>query len=369
MKTIVVAGANGFLGNRLVAEALKKGYKVIGLARDSHKGSARERVIAELPESLSPEEIERFQPKLLVHNYDIAEADLGLSAEVRAEIKKTAEAVFNCIGDTNFFPKNIEELFSTNIDGPKNMITALCEKGSIFNHMSTAYVSGDRSGVILEEELDEDQAFKNHYEKSKFLGEIKVKELCAEKGVRLNIVRPSIVIRRHSVHGKIPNLNHFYSFVGLIDILRQDAQQDAYMSQKDVIIADVRFMGSKSSTLNFVDLDYVVKAMLVISEYTKNNCATYHLTNPKPMTNQQFLDTIMELYKITGFQIIEKPEEFTKPNFRERLVKRGLANYIEYFYVDPRFDDRNARKALAGTGISCPEFDKEYIAQATGHFA
>jgi nucleoside-diphosphate-sugar epimerase len=306
---------------------------------------------------------------LVVHHYDIAKSDLGLGKALAAELKHGADTVFNCVGDTNFFPKNIEDLYGTNIEGVTNLINTLCDKHSLFNHVSTAYVCGDRNGVIFENQLDEDQGFKNPYEQSKFLGEKRVKEVCEKKGIRYNIFRPSIVIRKHSVHGKSPNLNHFYSFIGLIEILRQDAQTEGHISSKDKIKVDVRFLGAKQSTLNFVDLDYVVTAMVEITLKVKAGCATYHLVNAEPMTNQQFLEAVMAIYRIEGFQIIEDKSAFTELNFRERLIKRGLANYVEYFYVDPRFDDKHVRTALKGTGIACPKFDKEYIARATGHLA
>jgi 2-alkyl-3-oxoalkanoate reductase len=369
LKTIVVAGANGFLGNKLVAEALKRGAKVHGLARDNHKGTARDRVMAELNENLSEHEIKALAGNLVVHHYDIAKNDLGLGKALVTELRHVTDTVFNCVGDTNFFPKNIEELYATNIEGVMNLIKTLCDKNVLFNHVSTAYVCGDRNGVILENELDEDQGFKNPYEQSKFLGEKRVREVCEKKGIRYNIFRPSIVIRKHSVHGKIPNLNHFYSFVGLIDILRQDAQTEGYISTKDKVKIDVRFLGSKQSTLNFVDLDYVVTAMIEITQRVKTGCGTYHLVNHEPMTNQQFLEAVMAIYRIEGFQIIEDKAAFSELNFRERLIKRGLANYVEYFYVDPRFNEKNVRAALKGSGIACPKFDQEYIARATGHLA
>ena len=44
-----------------------------------------------------------------------------------------------------------------------------------FVHFSSAYVSGDRTGVILEEELEEGQSFRNVYEGSKYKAEVLVR--------------------------------------------------------------------------------------------------------------------------------------------------------------------------------------------------
>lgn len=367
MKTIVIAGANGFMGNRLLAEALTQGYHVICLARNSKDETAQERVLNELEENMSQEDISSFISHIEVLQYDITKEDLGLSAEVRARINETATDVFNFVGDTNFFPKNLKMFLATNVDGPAYMAQALCQRGQVFHHVSTAYVSGNRSGVILESELDVEQKFKNDYEQYKMIGEKRIIKVCTDNDIKYNIFRPSIVIRRHSVHGKSPNLNHFYSFVGLIDILRQDAQNQEHASKKDPVNIPVRFPGNPRSTLNMVDLDYSVSAVLAISQKPHEKDETYHLVNPAPLSNQEFIDIIMDLYEVTGFEIVEDVSSLKKLTFRERLIKRGLSNYIDYFFVKPDYDDTHTRNALKGTGITCPPFDSHYIASATGH--
>ncbi|MBU1864230.1 MAG: SDR family oxidoreductase [Candidatus Omnitrophica bacterium] len=369
IKTIVIVGANGFMGNKLVAEALLKGIRVIAFARKNNEESAEKRVLLELEENLNADQLANLKNSLTVYDYDINKSDLGLSSDVIKTINETADAVFNFVGDTNFFPKDIKQSFRTNVEGPIHLIETLCNGKAVFNHVSTAYVSGSRDGVIYEAQLDEGQAFKNDYEQNKFLGEKKVHEVCAQKGIRYNIFRPSIVIRKHSVHGKSPNLNHFYSFVGLIDIVRQDAQTVTQSSSKDTLEIPIRFLGLRKSTLNFVDLDYATQAILEIALTVQNENRTYHLVNHNPMTNQEFINTMMKLYNIKGFSIIEDKKDLTNLNFRERLVKRGLANYISYFFVNPQFDDSSTQNAVREAKISCPNFDSHYIARATGHFS
>ncbi len=368
-KTILIAGANGFMGVKLLSDVLTKGMDVIALARNNNGQTAEQRVFGELEDILSEELIKEVKDKLKVYNYDINKTDLGLTESVRDELNETVDLVFNLVGDTNFFPKDIEKSFAVNVNGAANIINALCRRQAVYNHVSTAYVAGKREGIIYESELDVGQEFKNEYEKSKFLGEKKVKEVCAKNNVIFNIFRPSIVIRQHFVHGKMPNLNHFYSFIGLIDILRQDAQTQAHSDKRERLKVPIRFPGRKNSTLNFVDLDYAVAAMLYIAMNIKATDKTYHLVNCKPLLNQEFLEVIMNLYKLEGFEIVEDNDVFTDLNFYERLIRRGLANYINYFYINSQFDDTNTRTALSGTPIRCPDFNIHYLARATGHIA
>src|SRR6266496_1323586 len=58
--------------------------------------------------------------------------------------------------------------------------------------VSTAYVAGDRTGVVYEHELSLGQGFKNHYESTKFQAELWVRELMDR--VPTTIYRPAIVV-------------------------------------------------------------------------------------------------------------------------------------------------------------------------------
>jgi nucleoside-diphosphate-sugar epimerase len=364
--TIVIAGANGFMGNRCVAEALLKHAHVIALARGSKTETAEQRILTELEDNIEEYLLAPLRENLEVYEYDILKEDLGLAPDIIGAINAKATAVINFVGDTNFFPKDIEHSQRVNIEGAVNLINTLCKGKATFNHISTAYVCGDRTGTILEEELNVGQRFKNDYEQSKALGEEKVRELCRMRTIAYNVFRPSIVIRRHSLHGKIPNLNHFYSFIGLLDILRQDAQTRAHSAPTDILDVSVRFPGLKNSTLNFVDLDYAVQAVFWIALHHKEN-KTYHLVNPAPLTNQDFLSAVMKIYKLKGLSIVEDKESFKNLNFYERLIKRALSNYIDYFFVNPEFDDSNTKAALQDSTIAPPVFDLNYLAHATGH--
>ena len=60
------------------------------------------------------------------------------------------------------------------------------------NYVSTAYVAGDRTGVVYEHELDLGQGFKNHYESTKFQAEVWVRSLIDR--IPTTIFRPAIVV-------------------------------------------------------------------------------------------------------------------------------------------------------------------------------
>ena len=365
-QTIAVIGGNGFIGSRLVAEALVNNIRVIALARKRRKHTPEKRVFDELEDNLSPEQITSFRGNLAIIDYDLNEPQIGVSDSSLKTILNECEHIFNCVGDTTFFPRDRDQLFATNIDGPAHMIETLCKNGAVFHHVSTAYVAGDRDGVIYESELDVGQHFKNPYEESKCLGEKKVQEVCAQKGVRYNIYRPSIVIRDHAIADKPPHLNHFYLFFTLLDSLYHEVQKQALVLEDGYYHVPVRFFGSKDSTLNIVDLDFVTRALFYIGLHAPDSNKTYHLTNPQPLKNLRLLEIVMELYKIKGFTGVENPEDFTDLNVYEKMLQEWFANYLDYFFINQDFNMTNTQAVLQGSGIQHPEFSKEYIARASG---
>jgi nucleoside-diphosphate-sugar epimerase len=365
-QTITVVGANGFIGSRLIAEALLNNTRVIGLARKKRKQGPEKRVFGELEDNLTPEQLQQYRENLTIYDYDMTEPQIGLSDAALKDILDSSRTIFNCVGDTTFFPRDKEKLFDTNINGPASLVEVLCRNKAVFHHVSTAYVSGSRSGVILESELDVGQRFKNPYEESKCLGEKKVHEVCAQLAVPYNIFRPSIVIRNHAIPGKTPHLNHFYLFFSVLDTLHRDIEEQAKVQDDGYYHVPVRFLGYRNSTLNFVDLDYCCQALFHIGIQPHDGNKTYHLTNPRPMLNEDFMNAIMEIYKIKGFSAVENKDEFTDLNAHEKMIQTWLSNYVDYFFVNPVFDIANVLAGLQGTAIEHPAFTQDYIARAIG---
>ncbi len=369
-QTITVIGANGFIGSRLVAEALSHQVRVIALARRRKRHSAEKRVLNELEDNLTPEQIKAFKKNLIIVDYDLKEPQIGLTQQALKMIRDECQHVFNCAGDTTFFPRDTAQLFFTNVEGPARLIEHLCNNGAVFHHVSTAYVAGNRSGVIYESELDVGQPFNNPYEESKHLGEKRVHEVCAQQKAKYNIYRPSIVIRNHLIPGKTPHLNHFYLFFNVLNSLYRDIEKSAPILEDGYFYIPVRFLAAKDARLNIVDLDFVTQALFQIGMNSSASGETFHLVNPQPLSNQEFLDDIIEqIYKVKGLQIVESKDEFINLNVHEKMIQDWLANYLVYFSLKLNFDMTNTNRALQGSGISHPTFDRAYVARAIGRDA
>jgi nucleoside-diphosphate-sugar epimerase len=100
---------------------------------------------------------------------------------------------------------------SVNVEGTAKVIAfARSAKGSLpgLVHVSTAYVSGERSGPIAEDELHLGQAFANDYEATKADAE----SLVHASSLRAAIARPSIVVGAFET-GAIGRFENIYAFL------------------------------------------------------------------------------------------------------------------------------------------------------------
>jgi len=121
--------------------------------------------------------------------------------------------------------------------------------------------------------------------------------------------------------------------------------------------------------LNFVPIDYVVDAMVEISESPSSIGETYHLANPVPTENRLWLPHICRVLRVDGIQLVGENSFLKTPMTKlEALFQKQMAFYYQYLQGEPRFDCRRALDALKNTGIACPRVTVELIDKMTGWY-
>uniref|UniRef100_A0A7N0VJJ0 Fatty acyl-CoA reductase n=1 Tax=Kalanchoe fedtschenkoi TaxID=63787 RepID=A0A7N0VJJ0_KALFE len=82
---------------------------------------------------------------------NVCEANLGMDADVAAEMANEVEVIVNSAASTRF-DERYDVALNTNTMGPCRLLSfaKLCKKLQVFMHVSTAYVNGEREGVVLE---------------------------------------------------------------------------------------------------------------------------------------------------------------------------------------------------------------------------
>ncbi|MBB6451350.1 thioester reductase-like protein [Geomicrobium halophilum] len=212
-----------------------------------------------------------------------------------------------------------------------------------YTYFSTAYVSGEREGTILETELRRGQAFKNHYERTKYEAEGFVEETL--KKVPTTIIRPGIV-RGHSETGETTKFDGPYFYLNLLERMRQ------------MKMPVIPYFGRESNAEgNFVPVDYVIKAAVYLSHADVGEGKTYHLTDPDPYK-------MHEVFRMLSEEYLGKTP---KGSFSGKMSKSPLMKPLEKFLgiekealaygaSHTKYDCWQAQHDLEGSGITCPSF-------------
>ena len=362
-KSILITGATGFLGSHLAARFLENGCRVTVLARASNNASPRSRVQHVLREV----GVSHFD-NLAVYEGDISLPDVGLNECARKQIASATDEVWHCAASLSFQEQDREEIYRMNVDGTRHVIDLVKQMPSRrIQHVSTAYIAGDRQDVALETEIHVGQRFKNAYEESKCQAELLIADEQSKGAIVASVYRPSIVIG-DSKSGRATHFHGVYAFIRALWAMLQRFRR-RMSPQPGPVKVPLRVLGVETHTLNFVPIDYVVDAMIEISRRPDSAGGTYHLANPSPTENRMWLPNICRLLQAEGIQLVGENSFLKTPmTKRESLFQKRMAFYYQYLQGEPRFDCRRALDALKNTGIECPPVTVELINRIIGWY-
>ncbi|PWZ26147.1 Fatty acyl-CoA reductase 1 [Zea mays] len=165
-KCILVTGSTGFLGKILVEKILRVQpdvRKIYLLVRAVDEPSAKQRVQQEVIDTelfglLREKHGKGFQQfveaKVVALAGDIVYDGLGLEAAVLDALAKDVDVIVNIAATTNFYERYDVSL-DVNVLGVKHlcMFAKQCARLRMLMHVSTAFVSGFREGLILEKPI------------------------------------------------------------------------------------------------------------------------------------------------------------------------------------------------------------------------
>jgi nucleoside-diphosphate-sugar epimerase len=367
-KTIFITGATGFLGSHLSFRMLQQGHHLRVLARSSKAASARERVESTLRNAGGGNDaLHPFSQQLEVFEGDISQPGLGLSETTLRTILLSTDEVWHCAASLSFAEEDREEIFRMNVGGTSNVLRIVEQTpGRRLHYVSTAYVAGNRPDVAMESDIDVGQTFKNPYEESKCRSELLVAEAQQKGSVRASVYRPSIVIG-DSKTGRVTHFHGVYAFIRALWTTLERIRRK--FPERDIVHLPLRVLGSKSGTLNFVPIDFVVEGMTAIASLESSLGGTYHLTNPEPTPNMLWLPHMSRIMGVEGIEIIG-PDGFEgAPMTRlEGIFQKQMAFYYMYLQGEPRFDCGQTLRSLRGTGILCAPVTVPFIEKMAGWY-
>jgi thioester reductase-like protein len=327
-----VTGYPGFIGKRLVRRLVEDGRerssRLFLLVLPKFAAAAREDLAA-----LGAERAE-------VVEGDVVQMHLGLSG---AEFKALAAEVTDVwhLAAISWLGAERATMRRVNVEGTRNVIelAQAARRLTRLNHFSTAYVSGDRIGVILEEELAMGQRFHNAYEETKHQAELLVRR--AQSELPATVYRPGIVVG-DSRTGEIDRFEGPYAL--------------AILLVASPLAVPLPLPGDAVAPLNVVPVDFVVDAVFSIANNPAGVGKTVHVVDPAPLSARRVYEMIAQRAgkKLPTVSVPARAfQALLQLPVLERLSRahRPAIEYVNHLAI---YNCRNLLALLEGTGIQCP---------------
>jgi len=325
-----VTGFPGFIGKRLVRALVAEGEvdRLVLLTQPKDVAAAQAELAA-----LGARRAELLEG-------DVQQMHLGLSGAEWKGLAAEVSDVWHLAGRTNLRAPRAE-MRRINVEGTRSVLE-LCgaaRRLRRLNHFSTAYVSGDRVGVILEDELAVGQRFHNAYEETKLKAEQLVRR--AQSSLPATIYRPSIVVG-DSRTGEIDRFEGPYAL--------------AILLVASPLSVPLPLPGDAVAPLNVVPVDFVVDAARSISRNPAGAGRTVHLVDPAPLSARRVYEMIAARAgkKLPAVSVPARAfQALLQLPLLERFsgVHRPAIEYVNHLAI---YNCRNLIELLAGTGIQCP---------------
>lgn len=336
---VFMTGFPGFIAQRLVGKMLDRDpdASFTFLIQDSMRGVADAAIKG--MEGPYPGFIESTR----VLTGDITRKRLGLSADEYAAVCAETTDVWHLAAVYDLaIPQNIA--YRVNVIGTANVLDfcEACDGLRRHDYVSTCYVAGERTGRVMESDLDEGQGFKNHYEATKCWAEQEVRRRLDR--VPTLIHRPAVVVG-DSITGETDKYDGPYGMLTFLNKLPR--------------FLPFVYIGPCQAPLNMVPVDFLVDAMAELWTNPEALGLTVHLADPYPHTSGEVLESMLELLGFSHPPLLTVPHKLVEAALGVGQVRALMGipqEQVIYLNHQVEYDTANQRRLLKGSGVSCPDF-------------
>ena len=343
-----VTGGTGFIGRFLIGDLLKrKGTIHVLVRKDSMKkfealarqrGWDRKRVLAVTGEMTAPK--------------------CGLSAAQLRALSGKVKHFFHLAAIYDM-TASADSMYAANVEGTRNALDlAAALQAGCFHHVSSIAAAGLYPGVFREDMFEEAEGLDDPYLRTKHDSEGLVR---AETRIKWRIYRPGMVVG-HSKTGEIDKIDGPYYFFTLLKKLRQ------------ALPPWMPTLGIEGGRVNIVPVDFVADALDHIAHKPRLDGHCFHLTDPEPLRVGEVLNTFARAGHAPEMtlRIDARMFAFLPGSVRMTMgslppVRRFVGMLLRDFKIPKetlkfithptRFDNREAERALKGSGIVVPRLE------------
>ncbi|HEX8287840.1 MAG TPA: SDR family oxidoreductase [Pyrinomonadaceae bacterium] len=339
-ETIFLTGFPGFIAERLVERLARSETKFFLLVQPQYTEKAKrdiEKIVCKT--NVPTENFKLIEGDITFENLGMSKND---SETVRTETTDVHHlaAVYDLAVEKDL-------AFRVNVEGTKNVndFVRSVPKLRRYNYVSTCYVAGQRTGEILENELEHSAGFRNYYEETKYLAEMEVEKL--KKEIPTIVFRPSVVVG-DSKTGETAKYDGIYYLM-------------LYLLKAPNFLRFVN-VGNANVKLNLVPVDFVVEGIAALANDKAAIGKTIALADPNPLTTEELFDAITEA--LIGKKSVVKPSpkliEWSL-HLKVSPPMTGLPfSAVPYFFIPQTYDTSVAENLLAPHNVSCPNF-RSYV--------